>query len=67
MKEYKVSIGSGIGLTGLLALLFIAFKLCGIITWSWFWVLAPLWIPWVLTACVALVLFIIYLIIKLVS
>ena len=28
-------------------LLFIAFlvlKLCGVITWSWFWVLSPLWI-----------------------
>jgi hypothetical protein len=29
----------------LLALLFIGLKLGGVITWSWWWVLAPLWIP----------------------
>lgn len=28
-----------------LALLFIAFKLAGIIAWSWLWVLAPIWGP----------------------
>jgi hypothetical protein len=34
----------GIGFTGLLALLFIALKLTGVIAWSWVWVLAPIWI-----------------------
>ena len=29
----------------LLTILFIAFKLLGVINWSWWWVLAPLWIP----------------------
>lgn len=29
----------------ILALIFITLKLTGHITWSWFWVLAPLWIP----------------------
>ena len=33
----------GIGFSGLLAILFIAFKLAGIINWSWWWVLCPLW------------------------
>ena len=33
------------GFTSLLGLLFIALKLMGIITWSWWWVLAPLWAP----------------------
>lgn len=27
-----------------LTVLFIALKLCGVITWPWTWVLAPLWI-----------------------
>ena len=27
-----------------LTVLFIALKLCGVITWSWVWVLAPLWL-----------------------
>lgn len=30
---------------GMLAAVFIGLKLAGIITWSWFWVLAPLTIP----------------------
>lgn len=35
---------SGIGFAGLLAILFIALKLLGYITWSWLWVLSPIWI-----------------------
>lgn len=35
----------GIGFCGLLAIVFIVLKLLKIITWSWFWVLSPLWIP----------------------
>lgn len=33
-----------IGFSGFLTLLFIALKLTGIIAWSWWWVLSPLWI-----------------------
>ena len=35
----------GVGFLGLLTLLFIGLKLTGYITWSWIWVLSPLWIP----------------------
>lgn len=35
----------GIGLFGALGLIFIVLKLTGIIAWSWWWVLAPFWIP----------------------
>lgn len=35
---------SGIGFCGLLTILFIGLKLTGYITWSWIWVLSPLWI-----------------------
>jgi hypothetical protein len=34
----------GIGFAGLLTIVFIVLKLCNIITWSWLWVLSPLWI-----------------------
>lgn len=37
----------GIGFTGLLAVLFIGLKLTGHVAWSWWWVLSPLWIPFV--------------------
>ena len=34
----------GIGFLGALTILFITLKLCGVIAWSWVWVLSPLWI-----------------------
>lgn len=34
----------GVGFVGLLQLLFIGLKLCKVIDWSWWWVLAPTWI-----------------------
>lgn len=45
MEKVKVE-RKGIGFTGLLTLIFITLKLCGVISWSWIWVLAPLWIGW---------------------
>ena len=37
--------GGGIGFCGMLTIAFIVLKLTGYITWSWWWVLAPTWIP----------------------
>ena len=39
----KTSTSSGIGVLGLLGVLFVALKLCGVIHWSWWWVTAPFW------------------------
>ena len=47
------SASGGIGFPGLLTVLFIGLKLTGYITWSWWWVLSPLWI----SALIALVFF----------
>ena len=35
----------GIGFFGLLTIVFITLKLTDHIDWSWWWVLAPLWMP----------------------
>ena len=43
-----------VGFTGLLTILFIGLKLGNIISWSWFWVLSPLWIPIAITFTVLL-------------
>ena len=55
----KSSATGGIGFGGLLALVFIVLKLTHVIAWSWWWVLAPLWIPLVVVlvifAAIALV------------
>ena len=42
-NEVNVSIGGGF--SGLLFIAFLILKLCNIITWSWWWVTAPLWMP----------------------
>ena len=39
----KSSSTKGIGFVGALQILFIALKLLGKISWSWVWVLAPIW------------------------
>ena len=44
MKRSESSSNHGIGFTGLLTIAFIVLKLCGVIAWSWLWVLSPLWI-----------------------
>jgi membrane protein YdbS with pleckstrin-like domain len=44
MSSSNSSSSSGIGFTGLLTIVFIVLKLLGYITWSWWWVLSPIWI-----------------------
>lgn len=38
------SSGGGMGLLGVLQVVFIVLKLCKVITWSWWIVFTPLWI-----------------------
>ena len=45
MASTKASASGGIGFDGALAIVFITLKLVGTISWSWIWVLSPLWIP----------------------
>ncbi|MBP3668691.1 MAG: hypothetical protein J6J26_03860 [Bacteroides sp.] len=45
MRSRNSSSGSsGIGTLGVLQVVFIVLKLCGLIDWSWWAVLIPLWI-----------------------
>lgn len=41
----SATIHVGPSFAGLLGLAFIVLKLTGHITWSWWWVLAPFWMP----------------------
>lgn len=56
------SSSGGIGLAGALAVLFIALKLTGVIAWSWWWVLSPLWIPFCAALAIMAVIGIVFLI-----
>lgn len=49
----------GIGIVGVLTIVFVVLKLVGVITWSWWWVLSPLWISFGLWLIVALIIFLI--------
>jgi hypothetical protein len=57
----KISIKTG-GFTTLLAIAFIVLKLCNVIAWSWWWVLAPLWIPIAIVLLGLLFLLILYIV-----
>ena len=54
-KQISSSSSSGIGFFGLLQLVFIVLKLCGIIHWSWIWILMPTLLPITLILVVCLV------------
>lgn len=41
--NYKAG-GTGLGFMEALQIVFIILKLCKVIKWSWWWVLAPTWI-----------------------
>lgn len=55
---------SGVGLAGLTFLVFLVLKLTHVIDWSWWWVTAPLWIPFGLVVAVVVIGFPIYLLVK---
>ena len=59
MSEKNNSKKGGIGFVGLLTILFIALKLLGKISWSWIWVLSPLWIPVAISIIFIIIAFII--------
>lgn len=42
--EDKTTYSGGIGLLGVVQIVFIILKLVGVITWSWLVILIPLWI-----------------------
>lgn len=52
MSENNNSGRGGIGFVGLLQIAFIVLRLCGVIKWSWLWVLSPIWISVALLALI---------------
>ena len=44
----------GITFLELLTLVFIVLKLIGLIEWSWWWVLSPVWIPLLIGLVIAI-------------
>lgn len=51
----KNNSSNGIGLFTLMFLIFMTLKLMGYITWSWWWVTAPLWGGFAIAGIIALI------------
>lgn len=54
----------GITFMGLLQIAFIVLKLTGVIAWSWWWVLAPLWAPIAIALAIVVIAYVFGFIIK---
>jgi hypothetical protein len=50
----------GIGIVGVLTIVFVVLKLVGVIAWSWWWVLSPLWIAFGLWLVIVIIAVIVY-------
>lgn len=54
MNKNNNSSSGGLGFGAVLGIVFIVLKLVGVINWSWWWVLSPFWISFVLIILFAL-------------
>ncbi len=59
--DNKNSGSGGLALSEVLLVVFIVLKLLGVIDWSWWWVLSPLWISLIIVVLILGGLFIYYL------
>ena len=59
MATNNSSSSGGIGVCGLMGVMFIGLRIAGVISWPWVWVLAPFWIPLALGVTFLLILFVI--------
>lgn len=57
-KETNTTITGGIGFCGLLTIVFIVLKLLNKISWPWIWVLAPLWIEFIVAVLTVIIIII---------
>ena len=59
MDNKNSGASGGLGLGTVLFLIFLVLKLCNVIDWSWWWVLAPIWIPIALVVILLILKFIV--------
>lgn len=64
MSTTSSSSSGGIGFAGLLTIVFITLKLIGYITWSWWWVLSPIWISFCVIITILIIALIIWILIQ---
>ena len=60
----KFSINLAPQFTTMLTILFIGLKLTNVVSWSWWWVLSPIWIPLAIFSSILLIVFVGYVVVK---
>lgn len=55
MSNETKSVSVNFPFFGILTLIFITLKLTGYIAWSWWWVLAPMWMPFAIIFGIGLI------------
>ena len=60
MSNKNNTSSGGLSLGSVLTIIFVVLKLVGVIDWSWLWVLAPLWISFILTVILIIFLVVYY-------
>lgn len=55
MEVKSKNVGNGTTFPELLTLAFVILKLCGVIKWSWIWILAPIWIQLIIMGIIFVV------------
>lgn len=53
-KSFTFQIRDRLTFTGLLTIVFITLRLCGVIDWGWFWLACPCWGKWLVEIMVGL-------------
>lgn len=53
------NVSGGMSFSSVLTLIFIVLKLCGVINWSWVWVLSPIWISLIIALVVVGIIYLI--------
>ena len=67
MAQETVNVVKGLSFSQLLTIAFIVLKLTNVITWSWWWVLSPLWIPAAIILGAGVIIFIVSIILAIIG
>jgi hypothetical protein len=67
MAQETVNVVKGLSFTQVLTIAFIVLKLTNVITWSWWWVLSPLWIPAAIILGAGVIIFIVSIILAIIG
>lgn len=67
MSSTSNTSGGGIGLAGILTIIFVFLRAFNVIDWSWWWVFSPLWISAAIGIGILIIIGLIYLIVEIID